>query len=165
MNNTKIDKRTTRKTQSISAPGPHGHPLFGSMAAFRKDRLGFIKQMALEYGEVVKYRLANLTFYQVNHPDGIQQILQGNHHNYLKGPSFDPIRTVSGNGLFTSEGSFWLRQRRLMQPSFHRKQVASFVDLMTIATENMLTRWEEPVSNGESIKMMAEMSHLKKQPL
>lgn len=141
-------------------PGPRGHPLWGSMGAFRRDQLGFITRVARDYGDVVRYRLANRTFYQVNHPEGVQRILQSHHHNYIKGWLFDPIRYVAGNGLFVSEGAHWLRQRRLMQPSFHHRQVAAFGTLMTDAAERNLEGWQQAAKSGSPIDIHREMTHL-----
>jgi cytochrome P450 len=55
--------------------------------------------------------------------------------------TFGTLRLILGNGLFTSDGDFWLRQRRLAQPAFHRRRVAAFGDLMTEATLAMLECW------------------------
>ena len=93
---------------------------------------------AHEYGPVAQFRLANVVFNLVSHPDGIQQVLQGNNHNYIKGEFFDPVRQMAGDGLFASEGAHWLRQRRLMQPAFHRQRIAGFAETMVRQTELML---------------------------
>src|SRR3990170_7370462 len=76
-----IDRRTTGKKEP---PGPRGHPLWGSMLDFQRDQLAFILDVARQHGEVAKYRIANLTFYQVNHPEGVKRVLQDNYHNYVK---------------------------------------------------------------------------------
>ena len=85
-------------------PGPGGRPLVGSMFDFQKDRLGFIMGLAREYGDVARYSLAHLTFYQVNHPAGVQHILQDNNHNYVRGDLYDVFRNMVGNGLAMSDG-------------------------------------------------------------
>src|SRR5215213_8128022 len=94
-------------------PGPRGRPLLGSMRDFQRDQLGFLREMALQYGDVVRYRIATMTWYQVNHPDGVRRILQENNHNYGKGSLTRGIfKPLIGEGLFISEGETWLRQRR-----------------------------------------------------
>jgi cytochrome P450 len=147
-------------TDTKTVPGPRGNPVVGSMFEFQRDRLGFILKLALRYGDVVKYRLANLSLYQVNHPEGVQRILQENNHNYIKGTSFDLIRYFAGNGLFTSEGEFWLRQRRQMQPVFHRQRLAGFGELMTRLTLEMLERWQPKAAEGHPLDIFQEMTHL-----
>src|SRR3712207_35097 len=88
--------------------------------------------MARTYGDVAQYRVAHLRMYQVNHPAGVGRLLHDNHRNYSKDvATFGTLRSILGNGLFTSDGDFWRRQRRLAQPAFHRRRVAAFGDLMT----------------------------------
>jgi cytochrome P450 len=142
------------------APGPQGQFLIGSIRDFQRDQLGFIQRLANEYGSVARFRLANVAFNLVSHPDGIQQVLQGNNHNYIKGEFFDPVRQVAGDGLFGSEGAHWLRQRRLMQPAFHRQRIAGFAEIMVRQTENMLERWEKLVGSGEPIDISQEFTEL-----
>ncbi len=154
-------------TDSVSArsaktpPGPRGHWLLGSMPNFLNDSLGYLRRMAQDYGDVVRYRVAHMTWYQVNHPDGIARILQENNRNYGKGVlTLGILRPVAGNGLFLSEGEFWLRQRRLMQPTFHHKHLAGFGATMVEATQAMLERWEVYASSGQPLDIMSEMSAL-----
>jgi cytochrome P450 len=100
------------------------------------------------------------TMNQVNHPDGVQHVLLDNNHNYYKGNNWEPMRQVAGNGLFTSEGNFWLSQRRLMQPAFHRQRIAGFAGLMVRRTQEMLARWEVAADNGTPIDISQEFSAL-----
>ncbi len=142
------------------APGPRGNFLVGSMFDFRRDPLDFLMHVSQEYGDVVHYRLANVHFYQVNHPDGIQRVLQENNRNYIKGDYWDVIRQVGGNGLFTSEGPLWLRQRRLMQPGFHRQRIASFGEVMVGQTVRMLERWEKAAQTRQPVDTNREFTDL-----
>ncbi|MEO0565561.1 MAG: cytochrome P450, partial [Chloroflexota bacterium] len=68
-------------------------------------------------------------------------VLQTNNRNYIKGPLMDKVRTAAGNGLFTSEGDFWRRQRRLMQPGFHRQRIATFGGIMVEETDALILDW------------------------
>ncbi len=60
-----------------------------------------------------------------NHPDDVRRILIANHRNYTKGVGFDRIKILLGNGIIVSEGEFWKRQRRMMQPTFHRRMLGA----------------------------------------
>jgi len=154
-------KPATARPHLKTPPGPRGNLLFGSMFDFQKDPLGLFMSLAREYGDVVRYRVAVWTFYLVNRPEGIQRILQENNRNYVRGATFEPIRNLArGNGLATSEGEFWLRQRRLMQPVFHRQRVAAFGDLMTEATLAMLERWRPIAADGRPLDTHVEMTRL-----
>jgi cytochrome P450 len=139
-------------------PVVRGLPLLGNMLDFQRDRLGFLMKAA-QYGEVVKYPIANTAFYQINHPEGIKHVLQDNNHNYIKGEMFDAVREVA-NGLFTQEGQPWLSQRRMMQPIFHRQHVSSFGPLFTETTHHMLNRWQAWAESGKEIDLTSEMTHL-----
>ncbi len=161
MNTTSSENTMMTVPSRKTPPGPRGHFLFGSMRDLLKDNLRFIQDMARQYGDVVKYRIASWTWYQVNHPDGIQRILQDNNRNYGKGALTTGIlKPVLGNGLLISEGEFWLRQRRLMQPVFHRRHIATFGDLMTSKTLAMLHRWQPFVAAQKSLDVAEEMTRL-----
>jgi cytochrome P450 len=132
----------------------------GVLPEIRRDRLAFIGRLITEYEHVVKLPLINMTTYFVSHPEGVKRVLQDNHRNYMKGRMLDTLRRVAGNGLFTSEGDFWLRQRRLMQPAFHRRRIEGLAELMTQTTGQMLDRWERTADQGSVIDIEGEMSRL-----
>lgn len=148
----------TAETREII--GPAGAPLVGNTLQLQRDPLGFIMRVATEYGDVARYRLGNVTFNQVSHPDGAQRILQENHHNYIKGDMFDILRQLAGDGLFTSEGDLWLRQRRLMQPAFHRRRIAGFGEVMSGRTLDMLARWDQRADTSQPLNVAEEMTAL-----
>lgn len=126
-------------------PTAPGHPVFGLARAFQQDALGTIGRLHAEYGDAVRIHFFGPFYgHLFNHPDHFRHILQENHRNYRKipAPSFVLLQPLVGNGLLTSDGDFWLRQRRLAQPAFHRKRIAEFARTMTAATTAMLDRWD-----------------------
>ena len=81
--------------------------------------------------------------------------------NYSKDTfQYNLLSSITGRGLLTSDGDFWLRQRRLAQPAFHRQRIAGFAGLMTAYAEAMLVRWDGLAARGEPIDVAAEMMHL-----
>lgn len=152
---------TTSRDHTLSeTPGPRGNPVLGSMRDFQRDKLGFIRGLT-RYGDVARYRTAHLTWYQINHPEGIRRVLQENNRNYGKGAlTLGFFKPVVGEGLVTSEGALWLRQRRLIQPIFHRRSVAAFGSLMTDETLAMLERWRPAMEAGVPLDVPAEMARL-----
>ena len=148
------------RTGQAQASGPRGSFLLGSINDFRRDQLGFVMRMMQEYGDVARFRLGGITFNLVSHPDGVQRILQENNHNYIKGDYFDPIRQVGGDGLFASEGAYWLRQRRLMQPVFHRQRIAGFADVMIRQTQRLIERWEDAALTGDPVDISQDFTDL-----
>ena len=146
---------TATATRNGTPPGPRGRLLMGSMRDFQRDSLGFIEEVALRHGDVVRYRMATMWWHQVNHPEGVRRVLQENNHNYPKSDlTASILRPVAGEGLFISEGKTWLRQRRLMQPAFHRQKIAAFGELMTNAAQKMMGRWDHRIDAA------AEMTRL-----
>lgn len=139
--------------------GPRGTLLLGNVGAFQRDKLGFVREVARRYGDVVRYRMANMTWYQVNHPEGVKRILQDNNRNYGKGSlTSGALGLVLGQGLSTSEGGLWLRQRRLMQPVFHQRSVAAFGALMVADASATAERWL--TRPGGTVDVATEMSRL-----
>jgi len=115
--------------------------------------------MALEYGDIVRYRGMWVT-HQLSHPDHIQHVLQANFANYRKGRGYNILKLSLGEGLLTSEGALWQRQRKMTQPSFQSQQVASFVGTMTGNAEAMLRRWEQHAREGEAFDVVPHFMRL-----
>ena len=142
-------------------PGPKGSPLLGSMKDIQKDVLGFFTRLPLEYGEFVKFRFIFWTAYFTSSPALIKHVLQENHRNYNKqNMDYQNLKPLVGEGLLTSDGDFWLRQRRLIQPAFHKKRLQAFGDLMTETTLEMLERWEQRDHPEQAVDLTGEMMRL-----
>ncbi len=147
---------------NIQTPrGPAGHFLLGILPETRRDVLGFLLRTFHEYGDVARYRLGTFTSHLISHPDGVRRVLQENVKNYTKHHfSYGMMRRVVGNGLLTSEGSLWLRQRRLAQPAFHKQRIAAMGRLMVEATRKMLEHWEAHAPSGQPLLIGEEMMRL-----
>ena len=96
----------------------------------------------------------------VHHPDDVKRVLVTNHRNYTKGVGMDRVRLLLGNGLITSEGEFWRRQRRMMQPAFHRKVIERFAGVIDELNAAMFDRWAAAAERGESVNLTQGMSEL-----
>lgn len=141
-------------------PGPAGGLILGSMRDIEKDSLGFFVNGARKFGDVYRFRMLFWKVVFINHPDAIQRVLQDNDHNYDKATfDYDLIRPVVGNGLLTSDGDFWFRQRRLVQPAFHRKKLAGFADMITDEAAAMVDRWRAREAS-KPFKVTPEMTRL-----
>jgi enediyne biosynthesis protein E7 len=98
--------------------------------------------------------------YVIHHPDDVKRVLVANHKNYTKGMGLDRVRILLGQGLMTSEGELWKRQRYMMQPMFHRRVVTEFAAVIAAANERFLERWDLRAAAGETINLTDEMSEL-----
>src|SRR5213079_3289280 len=96
-------------------PGPKAHFLLGNLPEYRRDPLSFLSMCARDYGDVVLIRVAHLKAYILNHPDYIEEVLVTKNRSFIKDRTLRrrPFRLFFGNGLLTSEGDQWLRERRL----------------------------------------------------
>src|SRR5258706_7331081 len=149
-------------TRSMSRRGTHRPPgpsyltPFGPGRVMRRDPLAFVSTLARDYGDVVRLGMGPIAVYMLHHPDGVKHVLQDNHQNYVKGPVIARVKVLIGDGLFTSEGDFWLRQRRLAQPAFHRDRIAGFVGAMVGRTDERLAQLESAARLRDPIDVGAE---------
>lgn len=144
----------------LRPPMVHDHKVFGSMRTFQRNPLATLMGFA-QHGDVIGYRVGWMMRYLLRNPDHIEQVLQKNYKNYSKGAlDYKVLGWMVGNGLLTSDGAFWLRQRRLAQPAFHRRRIAALGTLMTNATEAMLERWREPIAQGRTFDVSQSMMEL-----
>ena len=104
--------------------------------------------------------LRKTSVWVINHPDDVKRVLVSNHRNYTKGLGFDRVRILLGTGLIASEGEFWRRQRYLMQPSFHRRVLTRFAEVISAANERRLARWQALADAGELINVTDETSEM-----
>jgi cytochrome P450 len=142
-------------------PGPKGVPVLGNARELRADIIQTIMDGWRAHGDIVRFKIPGVAIYVLGHPDYAKHVLQDNHQNYPKIPMVDnKFKRVSGEGLLTSGGSFWLRQRRIMQPVFHRQRIAAYAKLMTDATQRVLDRWVAAAQSGQALDMRVEMMRL-----
>jgi cytochrome P450 len=157
MVNKKLQERREDVTMSRKE-GPRGNWLLGCMRQLQRDPLEFYTQANKEYGHYVRIRaFPGIYVYLLTHPEAVEHVLQKNHKNYRKPDFFN--RTVSllaGNGILTSEGEFWKRQRRLIQPAFHRQHLAKLAPLMVAAAESFV-RERETAGQGQVVDILDEM--------
>jgi cytochrome P450 len=141
------------------APGPRGHPVLGSLPAVRRDPLKVFLESFRDYGDVVRFRFGPMIGHLVSSPAGANHILAENNKNYGKQTrGYESLRYVLGNGLLTSEGDFWKRQRRIAQPAFHRQRIGGFAQAMVRAASEAAARFES--QRGQVIDVADEMMRL-----
>ena len=140
----------------VQPPGPKNAPLIGNLSRFRRDPITFLQRIAHQYGDVVYFRLANRQVYLVNHPDLIKDLLVTRNHNFIKSRVLQKARRFLGTGLLTSEGQFHLRQRRLVQPAFHRDRLIGYAAVMS----EYAARASSSLKDGATIDLDRDMMRL-----
>jgi cytochrome P450 len=135
--------------------GPKGHWLLGNLPDFRNDQLAFHLRCVREYGDVVPFRILHYTGFYVFHPDVIEEVLVTKNRDFVKSRATRLLMPILGNGLLLSEGDTWLRQRRLVQPGFHRQRIAAYGATMTGFAEERMTRWKAGDTLDVHVEMMA----------
>lgn len=149
------------KSQPKTPPSRPGHFFLGVLPEFNRKSIDLFVEAVREQGDVVHLKFVFNNNYLVSHPDGIQHVLQLNNRNYRRQPfGNDLIKMVTGLNLFTSDGDYWLDQRRLMQPAFHRRRITGFGKVMTDSTLRTLRRWESAIQQESPLDMHAEMMRL-----
>ncbi len=134
-------ERARAEGKRIPPPAP-GRPGIGHLLRLRRGRIAYLLEAMRTRGDtfVVEAPWLRATFFV--HPEQVRHVLQLRHENYGKQTrGFEQLRIFLGNGLLTSEGSFWLRQRRIAQPAFHKQRLAAFAGAMARAGEDLVDRW------------------------
>src|ERR671921_1616857 len=144
-------------TRGPLPPGPKGSLIMGVMRDFNRDTLGFITRLR-DYGDVVRSRFLYVQAYFLYNPNDIESLLTTNAKSYRKAQSLRSpfFHRLVGNGLVTSEGDFWRRQRRLAQPAFHRQRISSYGDVMVHYGERAIDTWKD----GEHRDIARDMNRL-----
>jgi cytochrome P450 len=137
-------------------PGPPSRGLIGNFPMGSKDPLALFTQWAREFGDIFHYRALHRHVYFLNHPDLIKEVLLTHHQNFIKGEAVRFNRQVFGNGLIANEGPSWVKQRRLIQPAFHRERIASYAAVMAGCAERMAASWRD----GETRNIHEDMMRL-----
>jgi cytochrome P450 len=118
-------------------------PFFGNAGEFRRDPLRFLTSMRQLHGDVVQVALGPFEITLVSHPDLVEDILVTRNRLWKKDAHMQTMRPVLGDGLLSSEGDFWRRQRRLAQPAFHRDRIASYAEIMVQHASRLASKWRD----------------------
>jgi cytochrome P450 len=132
-----------------------GLPLLGALLPFRRDPPQFLETLS-HLGDLVHYRLGPQDIYLVNHPDAIRDILVTHQTNFTKSRFLERAKVLLGEGLLTSEGDFHRRQRRLVQPAFHRDRLIWYASSMVDCAAHAREQW----TNGATLDLSREMMRL-----
>jgi cytochrome P450 len=142
-----------------ATPGPAGPKprfLLGHLLELSRDPLGLVTRCAREYGDVVPLRFGRRSVILLSHPEDADEVLVSRQRSFAKGYFYRILGLLLGNGLITSEGDFWLRQRRLAQPAFHRERISAYAETMVRYTRELMASWRP----GQVREVHADMNGL-----
>jgi cytochrome P450 len=141
---------------------PPGPPRRATLSLLRKlvaDRLSLMSEAAATYGDAVRMAIGPKTLYFFNHPDHAKHVLSDNSANYHKGIGYIEARRALGDGLLTSEGELWRKQRRTIQPVFQHKRIATQADAIVEEGAKLVARLRA-TEGGNPVDVLAEMTGL-----
>ncbi|MCG3164561.1 MAG: putative cytochrome P450 [Bacteroidia bacterium] len=141
-------------------PLAKGHWLFGSLKEMNKDILGFLTKQRSQLGDIFHVDVMIFKIIVITKPDYIRHVLQENNKNYVKSFSYEVLKLFLGNGLLTSEGDFWRKQRRLAQPAFHKEKLIEITRQMSRSAEAMAVKLEEVKQKGNEIDITEYMNEV-----
>lgn len=137
-------------------PGPSYRMPNKLFHEFIRDPIKTLTSIAREYGDISHFKLGRQHLYLINNPDYIEKVLIYDHRNFKKGKRLQVAKGLLGEGLVTSEGDFHKRQRRLIQPIFHPKQIKNYGKIITDYANRIQERWND----GDTLDIQKEMMQL-----
>ena len=147
-------------TQSASLSGAPNGPSEPLDITFNQDALSQLAAAFSEYGDAFRmYASATQSnIYVFSHPDHVRRVLVDNHQNYTKGVGIERVGILLGKGIMVSEGDQWRRQRRMIQPAFHRDVIARMLEHICAANQELRVKWIECAHNRQEINVTQDMS-------
>jgi cytochrome P450 len=135
-------------------PGPRSRIPFRYLRTLQRDPIPFFTRLASDYGDASQFHVGGQQIFFFNHPDLIRELLVTQHRSFHKSRVLQRSKIIFGEGLLTSEEELHKRQRRLVQPAFHRERIARYAEV-TIERASKLT-WRD----GEVLDVHHEMMRL-----
>lgn len=137
-----------------------GNTIFSSGNAMRKNPLNFLIEMDKNYPGIVHWKFLHLDVVHLSDPELVRDVLQTNQKYYIKNLMYNQLKLLLGEGLVTSEGKVWKRQRKLIQPSFHKHYINNLFSEMLNCTNEMITDWKAEAQQGGKIDFAFEMNKI-----
>ncbi len=136
------------------------HWFWGNLGILLKDMLPYMTRLSQDFEGFCWLTFPFAPYCFISNPAYIKHVLQDNNRNYIKGKAFRFLKPVVGEGLLTSEGEFWKRQRRLEQPAFHREKIAEMTQGMIELANRLAEEWDTKYKDGDLVNLSLEMNKI-----
>lgn len=151
---------TTAETHKEAPYVKEGHWLFGSAYLLRNNAHTVVSSLIKKYGEIFTLTLPFTKIVVAGKPEFAKHVLLEQNKKYHKSLAYDMLQVLLGNGLLTSEGDFWRKQRRLIQPAFHKQKLSDLTAMMVDRAGAEADIIEKMADTGECIDIAGRMTHL-----
>jgi cytochrome P450 len=122
------------------------------------ELLSWLREQFERFGDIYSASIYGARAYVVSAPEFAEHVLLKNWQNYAKGQAIKRIALLLGKGLMVSEGEFWISQRRMVQPAFHRKAIGSLSGLIVAVNRELLAEWERAATTGTPVNVTRDLS-------
>lgn len=139
----------------VRIPPQSAEPYSASQDLFR-----WIDEQFQRHGDIFMASIFGVSAYVIRSPQYAQHVLCKNWQNYARGQAIKRIALLLGNGLIVSEGEFWKRQRRMVQPAFHRNVVAALMGVITAVNTALLEKWQHAAREGQTVNVTRDVSQM-----
>ncbi|WP_137284289.1 cytochrome P450 [Halorussus salinisoli] len=140
-------------TTAQTPPGPRGLPLLGNTHQWARDPCDFRERCAERYGRVVNYEILGWDAYMLTDPGDVKRVLEDRENFPKHSGGNEQLEEFLGDGLVTSDGELWERQREAIQPAFYVSHIRRYADVMVSRTEDTTDRWRD----GGTVNLRSEM--------
>jgi cytochrome P450 len=124
----------------------------------QQELLGWLREQFDRFGDIYRASIYGAPAYVVSAPEYAEHVLLKNWQNYTKGQAIKRIALLLGKGLMVSEGEFWISQRRMIQPAFHRKAIGTLSGLIAAANRELLAEWEHASTSNSPVNVTRDLS-------
>lgn len=138
-------------------PGPKNIVFSKELRLIKDQPLQFLEYLNKNFPGITQIKALHLNIVFITDPKYIRCVLQTNQKHYVKSAIYNKLKLILGDGLVTSEGDLWKRQRKLIQPSFHKQTIYNLFDTMLSSTNEMISEWKEVAKKDGKLDFSEEM--------
>ncbi len=145
---------------TASASIPRTPPETAQPYSTGQDLFRWMDEQFQQHGDIFKTSIFDVNAFVIRSPEYAEHVLRRNWQNYARGQAIKRIALLLGNGLIVSEGEFWKRQRRMVQPAFHRNAVEALMGVITATNTALLEKWQQAARERQTVNVTRDVSRM-----